>query len=224
MSGRSRQSSSGAASCSPIVSSNTCGGGSANTCSARHKAVRIAVLSGAGVVGSVEMRGVSGRSCPATLAHVPVACSRAAATTPRATAAPAPARSQFFAEAARDGFHECVNPWRSECDRRVRECAVEMRAPARVRVEAHSPGSQQHRHGDADERGASRQRVQVAVGGGGLPGTPVNSAAVTHNAVRGVNANAARAAQKRGRAQAASEKMHTSFSIRRLWKSGCGDR
>src|SRR5205085_11035568 len=47
MSGRSRHPSSGAASFRPTSSTNTCGGGSATRCSARHKAVRTAVLSGA---------------------------------------------------------------------------------------------------------------------------------------------------------------------------------
>ena len=46
MSGRRRQPSSGAASCRPISSSSTCGGGSTSTCRARHKATRTAVLSG----------------------------------------------------------------------------------------------------------------------------------------------------------------------------------
>src|SRR6185437_1915910 len=47
MSGRLCHPSSGAASFNPISSSNTCGGESTSTCSARHKAVRTAVLSGA---------------------------------------------------------------------------------------------------------------------------------------------------------------------------------
>ena len=46
MSGRWRQSGSGATSCSPTWSSRTCGGASNSTCSARHSATRAAELSG----------------------------------------------------------------------------------------------------------------------------------------------------------------------------------
>lgn len=46
MSGRLRHSPSGAASLNPTVSSNTCGGASASTSKARHKATRTAVSSG----------------------------------------------------------------------------------------------------------------------------------------------------------------------------------
>jgi hypothetical protein len=47
MSPRRRQAPSGAKSLRPISSTSTCGGGSISTCSARHKAPRAAVLSGA---------------------------------------------------------------------------------------------------------------------------------------------------------------------------------
>src|SRR5205807_3585867 len=47
MSGRLRHPSSGAANFKPTSSSSTCGGESTSTCSARHKATRTAVLSGA---------------------------------------------------------------------------------------------------------------------------------------------------------------------------------
>src|SRR5580704_3094934 len=50
ISGRRRQSSSGATSLRPISSSITCGGGSTRTCIARHNATRTAVLSGAATV------------------------------------------------------------------------------------------------------------------------------------------------------------------------------
>src|SRR5258706_8522455 len=52
MSGRLRHASSGAASFKPTSSSSTCGGESTSTCSARHKATRTAVLSGAATCSS----------------------------------------------------------------------------------------------------------------------------------------------------------------------------
>lgn len=55
MSGRLCQRSSGAANFSPTSSSSTCGGGSTATCSARHKATRSAVLSGAAICRSSFM-------------------------------------------------------------------------------------------------------------------------------------------------------------------------
>ena len=52
MSPRSRHPSSGAAMARPISSSSRCGGASSSTCSARHSAVRTALLSGASVTTS----------------------------------------------------------------------------------------------------------------------------------------------------------------------------
>jgi hypothetical protein len=65
MSGRLRHPSSGATSFKPTSSSNTCGGESTSTCSARHKATRTAVLSGAPVCLSCIM-----------LAHLVFTCCR----------------------------------------------------------------------------------------------------------------------------------------------------
>ena len=76
MSGRRRQSGSGAASCRPIRSSSTCGGASTSTCRARHRAVRTAVLSGCAAVSVIAQpleapaastRGRRGRGPSSTL-------------------------------------------------------------------------------------------------------------------------------------------------------------
>src|SRR5580704_18139606 len=70
MSGRLRHPSSGAASFKPTSSSSTCGGESTSACSARHKATRTAVLSGAATLRLVQGHGGPNESLQSRLVQL----------------------------------------------------------------------------------------------------------------------------------------------------------